>query len=357
MKNRALWAAALATGFLAGCGTVHGTHPISHGMTPQEVKNEVLARIRDWHAVTESATEVVKGIHHGRQTYRVTLTSQLPSGSFRLTVVPRQGAPYVVVNNGLNAVEYRQGARHYAVLTASATQWDRFRLLGTNLVKTIESSHAVGVSVKAKQVVLHMTTPIAKGTQAKTTLWFNLDTNMPTQWQETWSGGSITETLTDIHVNPTISSSAFVFKPPPGVTPEVALTAQGTELDLAQARVPFPIVLPPSSQSLQLNNVNVSTQGKNGRVVLLTYQSATQSPVLITESKTLAFKPPSGMSMVRETVGALRVRVGSMPDGGELAQLMVNKTLVVVEGPTTVVDALVTAWGNPTSSSTSPSSP
>lgn len=357
MKRGALWATALAAGTLAGCGTVHGSHPISHGMTPNQVKQEVLARIHGWHAVRESATDVVTDANGHSHVYHFTLVSQINTGNFRLNVTPQGKAPYEVVDNGLNAVQYRHGARHYAVLTANATQWNQFQTLGTDLASTIQASHAVSVSVKAKQVVLRMNTPMSKTTTAKTTLWFNLDTNTPSKLAEVWKGGSLTETIKTVHVNPSVSASQFVFKPPSGVTAQVALTAQGTALDQAQARVPFPIVLPPPSLNLQLNDVNVSRQGKNDRVVLLTYQTAHQSPVVLTESKHTAFTPPSGMSMVTETVGAVRVRVGSMPDGTELASLTMNKTLVVVEGPTTVVDSLVSAWGAPSSSSAASTTP
>lgn len=350
MRRWVIGSSVLLAGVVAGCGT-HGSHPISHGMTPQQVKKEVLARIDNWHAVSESMTEVIYRAHSPRAVYRVKLISEANPASFRLDVVPATGTSYEVIDNGLNTIAYQSGSSHYSVLTADPQSWTEFRILGIELPSVIQASRAVSVSVRPKEVVLHMMTPVAAGITAKTTLWFDLVTNTPMRWQSTWPGGTLQETPSHVAVNPNISSATFAFNPPAGVKPEVALTAQGTELDLARSQVSFPIVLPVASVSLELNGVNVDNRGK-AQVVLLTYQTSNGDPVVITESKAATFKPPAGMSVVTETVGVMQVKVGSMPDGAEMAAFTTNKTLVVAEGPTSVVDALVNAWGN-----ASPSSP
>ncbi len=346
-----VWGALLLSGLLAGCGAKHGPEPISHGMTPAQVQKKVLARIHNWRSISEDITEVAYRPHATRQVFHVRLLSQLNPASFRLDVTPSAGRPYQVIDNGLNTIVYQTGDKHYSVLTAEPASWTEFRVLGTNLPGIIAKSQAVGVTVKAHEVVLRMMSPVAPGITAKTTLWFDLSTNTPLRWEATWQGGSLQETPSHVVVNPSIPASAFTFNPPAGVKPEVALTAQGTELDLARSQVSFPIVLPPSSSMLVLNEVNVGNQG-SARVVLLTYQTESGQPVVITESKATTFKPPAGMSMVTETVGLMTVKVGTLPSGGEMAAFTLNKTLIVVEGPTNVVDSLVNGWGN-----ASPSSP
>jgi outer membrane lipoprotein-sorting protein len=346
-------AAALVV-FLAGCGATHGQHPISHGMSPAQVKQEVLARLKNWHAVNETITEVAYGPHGRRHVYNVKLLSQTSPVLFRLDVAPQGGTPFEVVDNGLNTVVYQNGAKHYSVLTADPQSWTEFRVLGTELPGIIQESHAEQVTVNAKEVILHLVSPVAAGISAKTTLWFSLTTNTPIRWQAAWKNGSLEETPKSVHLNPPINTSTFQFTPPSGVTPEVAMTAQGTELDLARSQVSFPIVLPPPSMNLELNGVNVSTRGKS-QVVLLTYQTTNGSPAVLTESTSSTFKPPAGMSVVTETVGLLSVKVGALPSGSEMAAFTLHKTLVVAEGSVNVVDALVNAWG--TSTSPSPSSP
>ncbi|NMP22552.1 LolA family protein [Sulfobacillus harzensis] len=348
----AMWGSLALAVLLTSCGAKHGPEPISHGMSPQQVKKEVLARISNWHAVSEDITEVVYRKGHARQTYRVKLWSESNPESFRLDVAPSSGQPYEVVDNGLNTVVYQSGAKHYSVLTAEPPSWTQFRVLGTDLASLVAKSHATSVTVKPREVILHMISPVTTSIKAKTTLWFDLTTNTPLRWESQWRGGTLQETPSHVVINSTIPASTYSFQPPAGVKPEVALTAQGTELDLARSQVSFPIVLPPSSSALVLNNVNVDTE-QSARVVLLSYQTQNGQPVLITEAKSDHFKPPSGMTMVTETVGLVSVKVGTMPNGGEMAALTLNKTLVVVEGPTNVVDSLVNVWGD-TASPTSP---
>lgn len=346
MKSSGAWVSLLTLGtILSGCGAAHGSHPISHGMTPKQVKNEVLARLKNWHSVSETVTEVTTGPRGGHQTYNISLVSAANPPSFHMEVTPKKGTPYEVVDNGLSTIEYQRGAKHYSVAASDPNAWTVYRMLGTELPTALEASRVKSVSVKSKEVVLHMVTPVASGVSARVTLWFDLSRNVPARFQAVWKGGSIVETPSNIQVNPSVSSSVFTFTPPTGVHPQVALTTQGTELDQAQARVTFPIVLPDVSQNLQLNAVNVTSQ-KSKRVVLLTYQTAKGNPVLITESKAAAFKPPAGLSMVTESVGTTTAKVGSMPDGEEMAVLTLNKTLVVVEAPAATVDALVNSWAN-----------
>lgn len=338
---------------LAGCGAQRGPEPISHGMSPAQVQKEVLARIHNWQSISENVTEVTYGAHKKRTVYHVRLLSQANPASFRLDITPNAGQPYEIIDNGLNTVVYQNGAKHYSVLTAEPPSSHEFRILGNDLAQVIQKSHAVSVKVKAKEVVLRMLSPVSQGITAKTTLWFNLTTNTPSRWAAVWPGGSLEETPNNIVVNPKVSASDFAFVPPSGVKPEVALTAQGTELNMARAQVPFAIVLPPASSVLVLNNVDVSTE-HTGRVVLLTYQTQGGEPVLITETKSTTFKPPAGMAMVSESVGLITAKVGPLPSGGEMAAITLNRTLVVVEGPTSVVDALVNGWGSASPSSFSP---
>ncbi|PSR23055.1 MAG: hypothetical protein C7B45_04585 [Sulfobacillus acidophilus] len=349
-----IYAAMIIGALTAGCGTAHGTHTISHGMTPQEVKSEVLARIRDWHAISESAVVYLKESHGPQQVDDLTLISQENPASFRLQVTPTQGASYEVIDNGLNTVEYQKGSKHYSVLTASPAAWTEFQMLGVGLPQLIQSSRAQSVSVKPNEVVLHLSTPITSTITAQATLWFNLVTNTPSRWEAVWKGGSIIELAKTVRVNPALPTSTFSFTPPSGVKPEVALTVAGTELDQAQAQVSFPIVLPPASENLQLMNVNVGSSA-NRRVVLLTYQTTSHSPVVITESKESHFTPTAGISLIKETLGGLTVQVGSMPDGGEIGAVTLNKTLLVVEGPTSVVNSIINAWSTLVSISPSPS--
>lgn len=350
MKRRVVVVSVVSLGVLSGCGALHGSHPISHGMTPTQVKSEVLARLKGWHTVQEQLTEVVSGPNGQKQTYQVALLGSTSPNEFRLDVVPKEGTPYQVVDTGLNTVEYQHGAKHYSVSASNPGAWAMYRILGAGLPSALQASHVASVVVTPKQVVLHMITPIAPRTPARATLWFNLQSNMPSRFVASWKGGSVEETPTQIHINPNISPAAFVFTPPAGVRAQVALTTQGTALDQAQAHVTFPIVLPPSSQNLQLNAVDVSAQAGR-RVVLLTYVTPKQSPVVITEEKAGSFTPPAGLSMVSETVGTTTAEVGSLPDGEEMAAVTLQKTLVVIEGPAVAVDNLVNSW---TVGSTSP---
>lgn len=352
MKMRAVWATLALAIVLSGCGAKHGPGPISHGMSPNQVKKEVLARIANWNTVSEHVTEVAHRPNKPREVFHLKLSSQAKPATFRLEVTPATGRSYLMVDNGFNTVVYQNGAKHYSVLTAEPTSWTEFRVLGTNLPSLIQKSRATKVTVKSREVILHMLSPVTSKMTAKTTLWFNLSTNTPVRWQAQWKGGSLVETPSDIAINQSIASSTFTFQPPSGVKPEVALTAQGTQLDLARSQVSFPIVLPPASVALVLNNVNVG-RAQASQVVLLSYQTPQGQPVLITESKGRHFRPPSGMTMVSQTVGLISAKVGTMPDGSEMAVFTVDKTLVVVEGPTSVVDSLVNAWG----STSTPSSP
>lgn len=342
-------------GFLAGCGAGHGTRPISHGMTPTQVKSEVLARLKAWHAVSETVAVSLLAPHQSKpHQYQVTYTSQKSPEAFRLQLVPKSGATTEVVDNGLNTVQYVQGSQHYSVSASNSNPWSLYQLTGLELQSVLKSSRVLGVSVTSKKAELHLLMPIAPGIMAKGTLWFDLVSNQPSRLSATWKGGAVTEIPSAIHVNPSVSASAFVFTAPSGVSPEVALTAQGTAIDQAQARVAFPIILPGSAQNLQLNNVNVSTS-KGKRVVLLSYQTQNKNPLVITESQGTPFKAPHGLSTVTETVGTLKIEVGSMPDGQEMAGLTINKTLIVVEGPQDTVDGLVNGWaGTKSISSSSP---
>lgn len=325
-------------------------------MTPLEVKNEVLARIKGWQSIQEKINEVMTGPNGQQQTYKVTLVSaQAPKG-FRLKVVPKTGTPYEVVFTGLNTIEYQRGSRHYSVFASNPSAWSIYRILGPDLGAELKQSHVQTVSVNPTEAVLHMTMPIAAGVESQATLWFDLATNAPSKLKAVWKGGSVEEVLTQVHVNPTVPSSEFAFTPPVGVRPQLALSPQGTEIVQAQSRVAFPIVLPPSSQNLQLNAVDVSSKAGK-RVVLLTYLNARQNPLVITEEKAARFKPPAGISMVTESVGTRTVQVGSMPDGDEMAALTLQKTLVVIEGPTVTVDDLVNAWAAGITSAPPPSSP
>lgn len=355
MKRKSVWLSLLMSGFLTGCGAGHGARPISHGMTPTQVKTEVLARLKAWHAVSETVAVTLLAPHQSkRHQYQVTYTSQKSPASFRLQLVPKSGATTDVVDNGLNTVQYVQGSQHYSVAASGSNAWGLYQLTGLELQSVLKSSKVLGVSVTSKEVALHLLMPIAPGIMAKGTLWFDLVSNLPSRLSATWKGGSVTETPSNIHVNPSISASAFVFTPPSGVSPEVALTAQGTEIDQAQARVAFPIILPAGAQNLQLNNVNVNTS-KGRRVVLLSYQTQDKNPLVITESKGTPFKAPQGLSMVTERVGTLKIEVGSLPDGQEMAGLIINKTLIVAEGPQNTVDGLVNSWaGTKSASSSSP---
>ena len=354
MKLATLCVVGIVGMILSGCGSQPGSRPISHGMTPAEVKSEVLSRLDAWHATSETVAETMTGAGGSKHKYMVTLMDQASPANFRLKVVASSGVVYEIIDNGLNVIEYQRGDPHYTVLAANAAAWSLYRLMGTELPKSLTASRMVSVSVKSKQAVLQMMTPISPGIMAKTTLWFNLVTNMPSRWQALWKGGSIVETPSKIQVNPALSPSAFRFSPPAGVTPEVGLTPQGTELDQAQSRVPFAIVLPPRGENFSLRSVNVSS-GISNRVVLLTYETANQTTLVITESKSAVFKPPSGLSMIREMSGTLQVKVGTMPDGQELAALTMGKTSLVIEGPVNGVDTLINGWANANMGTLSPS--
>lgn len=355
MKKQVVWASVILSVLLAGCGISHGPETISHGMTATQVKKEVYDRIRSWRTVSESITEVAYRKHTKRQVFHVQLVSQDKPAAFSLKVSPSSGTPYQVIDNGLNTIVYQSGAKYYSVLTADPVSWTEFRILGTDLPKVIQDSKAISVVVNPKEVVLKMLSPVASGITAKTTLWFNLTTNTPSRWVATWDGGTLQETPSHVVLNSQLKSSAFSFTPPSGVVPEAALTAQGTELNMVRSQVSFPIVLPPASMELVLNAVDMGTEGPN-RVALLTYQTSSGNPVVITESKAGVFKPPSGISFVTESVGLLQVRIGTMPAGGEMAVLTLNKTLVVVQGPSSVVDGLINTWGSSAVASSSTSS-
>jgi outer membrane lipoprotein-sorting protein len=324
-------------------------------MTPSQVKNEVLARIADWRTVQETVDETVaSGPHAIPQHLVVSFISQSSPAAFRMQVAPKTGTPFEVLDNGLSTIEYTKGSDHYAVSVSNANTLSLYRLTGLELVGALQASRVQSFSVSTKALVLHLLMPITPGVMAKAVLWFNLNTNAPTRLTAQWHSGSLNEVPVAIHINPTIPSSAFSFSAPSGASPEVALTPSGTAIDQAQSRVPFPIILPPSSSSLQLTGVNVGT-ARHNPVVLLTYESQHGEPVVITESKAAVYKPPSGLSTVTETVGTLTAKVGTMPDGQEMAGIVVHKTLIVVQGPVKTVDDLVNGWANAVSSPSSAS--
>lgn len=345
MKIKA-WVLGLGLFTLVGCGTRVGPAPISHGMTPSQVQQEISSRLSHWRSIDEDVTETAKaGPHMASKTYHIKLVSELSPADFILKVTPNKGTGYQVADDGLNTVYYRQGAPHYSVLTNYADTWLQMRVLGTDLPQVLKASHADSVSVKGKEVQLGLMAPVAPGITVKATLFFNLETNQPTRWEATFKGRHVVLVPTHISLNPTLTNQTFAFAPPSGVTPEVVMTKQGTQLDAAKSQVPFPILLPPSEVGLQLSSVEVQS-GAHGRTLLLSYETHAGNPLIITESHTSTFRSPSGMSTVTENIGALTVHVGALPLGGEEADFVKKKTLVVVEGPTATVDSLVTAWGN-----------
>lgn len=344
MKRVAIGLAVVSLGTLAGCG-VSGQQPINHGMTATEVKSEVLARLQNWSSVEETTTEVLYPKHGARAVYHIHLVSQANPSRFALSVAPSNGPSYEVVDTGLNIDVYQSGQAHYSVETNDPRSWSEFRVLGTELPQVIKASRALSVDVKPKQVVLHMDSPIASNKWAHTTLWFSLVSNTPVRWQASWAGGTLEETPSSVIVNPTITGQTFAFNPPNGVTPEVSLGGAGNELSAVRSQVSFPILLPPASASLALAHVNVGRQ-HGSQVVLLTYETSQDVPVVITESKKNTFVPPDGVSLSKQTIGLVTAQVGSLPNGGEMAVFSQAKTFVVIEGPSNVVAAVLNAWGN-----------
>lgn len=358
MRRKAVgqWLAiSVGAGILAGCGGPRGPEPISHGMTAGQVQAEILARVRNWHVVSEHVT--LSLTENGmRQAYSANLTDQVNPPLFSMQVTPVTGPPYDVVDNGLNTVLYQPGSSRYAIEPVSPMPWRWFQLAAGDFPQMLASSRAVGVTVKPKVAVLTLNTPIAPNIQARTEVWFNLDTNTPMRWESAWSGNSLTLVPSHVEVNP--SGGIGGFTPPTGVTPMVMPSGAADGYlpppgpVVLRDAVNFPLVLPPAGMPLALNAIQTDAN-TSPETLVLTYMTPNGTPVVITESRRTGFTPPPGVPVITENVGALTVMTGVLPEGVNLAALTLGHTLVVVEGPQNVVENLLTAWANSVTASPS----
>lgn len=331
--------------FLASACGAGTKQAISHNMSAKQIEQEVLNRMKTWRDIRVDVQDTVALKGKDPHTYQISMVSRKSPAAMTMKVSTGSSS-YEVVSNAQNTILYPNGSQYYSVSTSFPASPNQYRTLGVTLPQTILDSRLKSVSVLSDNVVrLTMNSVLTNNIRATTELWFDLNTNTPMKWTAQWPGGKIVEVARHYQVNPNLSPNAFHFVPPHGVKPEVVLSQTGMALDQAKKNVRFPIVLPPSQSNLALKQVNEGkSQGRT--VVVLTYNNANNSPVVITESAPRTLTPPSGVSMVSENVGTLTLQVGSLPLGGEMAILTINQTLMVVEGPTATVDSLVTAWGN-----------
>lgn len=311
---------------------------ISHNLKPKQVEAKVLHRMASWQVTTVRFDETYQQGHRTKH-LTVNLTTRLSPSAYLLQSSSGGGAKTTWVSDSQEAVQYRSGATHYVIASNPPGGFEQRRLLGTGLASMITASRLRSASVKGNVAVLNMQTPIASGKSVHAELWFNLVSNKPVKWVSSWGSGNVTEVVRDFVVNPSLSSGTFHFVPPSGVTAEVVSSSVGAEQTLA-----FPVVMPPPQSHLILNHVTVN--GTYHHEVLLDFSDGNSSPILVTESSSTSFSPPSGVNLSSQTVGTLTIRRGSLPLGGEMAVFKVGKTMVVVEGQASQVDNLLSAWGN-----------
>lgn len=331
---------------LTGCGWFSSPAPLARGLSLSQVKHQLLARIANWHAVSAELEDTVSLVGRPTQKLGVSLIAETNPTQYAVKVTGGT-APIQIISTPRETLWFEQGRSHYAVMAAAPTSPAYLRLLGTELPTMVNGSHMTKVHLEPGNIArLTMQSVLPTGLKATVNLTFNFTTNTPVRLVAEWSGGTITETVSHFVVNPTVSRSAFSFVPPSGVTPTVAQNPGASALALPMATLPFSVILPPSGAADSLTGVDVGPTSSGSPVLILSYTTPTGNPLLLTERKTSRKPPalPSGTTSTTETVGTTAVTIGTLPSGQELAMLSLGKTLILIEGRSQDVGAVVNLW-------------
>lgn len=329
---------------LAGCGAP-SSQPIGHNLTAAQVKTEVLRRMAGWDVVRTTIDETVQLAGRAPTTVRADLIAEAspPADAVKVTT---GGGVTEIFRSAAGVIRYQPGSAHYDVLAAWPHSEDDIRILGTELPGLIRKSRVTGVRYPAANVVvISMVAPLPNGISAQSRLWFDLTTNTPMKWQAVWNGGRITEVPRHFQVNPVLGPSALIFTPPSGVSPEVTVALNPGAG--SPTPVHLPVVLPPAADNLTLEQITAG-QSADGPVVLLTYTTPQNTPLLITEgSGGFRPRPPAGVTVTAVSVGNLVVDEGMLPlSSDEWAGFTVRGMGVAVESSAAAVNVLLDDWGS-----------
>lgn len=323
-------------------------------MHPLAVRSQILKSMASWETTSASVKDAVALKGSRPLTLQIQLLTATSPARYALTVDEAGHPQLTVVNDGRSTVSYVAGQAHYAVMSTLALSPDAMRLIGPELEAVVRQAKIQSASLSASdRAQLVMTTRLPNGQLVNATLTYDLAHNAPVAFSAHWQGGHIVETVERFQANPNLSNSAFRFRPPSGVTPEVTATPTTTALNVARDQVHFPIVLPPSAAELTLQDVTVERAAKAQPVVVLTYTTAGGSYVVLTERAARlnqAVAPP-GVNVGPQTFGVMTFNEGVLPFSGEFASTTLHSTQIWIEGPASAVDNLLTVWGNaPTAS-------
>ncbi len=341
---------------LGGCGWFSSPAPLARGLSASQVKHQLLARLQSWQSVSCQVTQTVSLVGQPVQHLKLSLAEENKPAQFVLHITG-VSSPIEIFSTPRDTIWYQVGSPHYTVLASLPPSSDDFRLLGTELPHLVAASHITKVHFDHNNIVsLVMDTPLPNGISAQVQLIYDLTTNTPMRIVAKWNGGTVTEVASHFEVNPNLPSNIFSFTPPATVTPAVGLTQSGTALNVAQAKVGFAVALPPQQAQETYVGIDVGQTNKGSSVLLLTYNSPNGNPLVVTERANRSGLSvfPSGSVTATETAGSLSVTVAMLPSGQEMASFVMNKTLVVVQGEASDVDALINLWGG--QNSTVPSS-
>lgn len=338
----------------AGCGNHSGGHAAQPTVHPAAVRAQILNSMASWETTSASVKDVVKLRGSRPLTLQLRfLTASAPS-RYALTVNEQRRPQLSVVDNGRNTVSYTAGQPHYAVLSTLSLSSDAMRLIGPELEAVVRQAKLQSAALlPSDQARLVMKTRLPDGQLVTAILTYDLSHGAPLAFAAQWQGGQIVETVEHFAANPDLPNSAFNFRPPTGVTPEVTATPTTTALNVARDEVHFPIVLPPSAADLTLQDVTVQRESKGGPVVVLTYTTPGGSYIVLTERATRLGQAvaPAGVNVGPQTFGVLTFNEGVLPFSGEFASTQMQRTEIWIEGPASAVDNLLTVWGNaPTAS-------
>lgn len=331
---------------LTGCGWFSSPVPLARGLSLNQVKHQLLARISSWRAVSCQVQDTVSLVGRPTQQLGVSLVAQTNPSQYSLKVTGGS-APIQIISTPKETLWFETGRSHYAVMASSPTSPAYLRLMGTELVGLVTNSRLTQVHLESgNRARITMQSVLPTGQKATVYLTFNFTSNTPTRLVAEWSAGTVTETVRHFVVNPTVSNSAFSFVPPSGVTPTVALGGSGTALDLTMASLPFPVILPPAGAAESLTGVDIGPTKSGASVLILSYTTPQGDPLVLTERAQTKnpITMPSGTTTTTETIGTTVVTIATLPSGQELAMLAVKKTEILVEGRSQDVGAVVNLW-------------
>ncbi len=328
----------------AGCGFGR-PQAITHNTKPNTVEKEILTRMADWQSVRTDVSESLAVSGSRPQTLDYQVTSDLADGQYVVSLSSPSPMSFYV--NDHETIWYPQSTKHYSLLPGLPAA-DQPLSAAARIPALIRASALKSVVVKGSLVTLQMSAPFPSATeQAAMSVTYDTKTNVLTEWQAQWGSTHVTEDFSHFQVNPSLPAGVYTFVPPAGVTPEVALSETGTALNIAEGEVDFPIALPPAGANMTLNAINTGTNAQGKSVVIMSFAAPDSNAVVITEKASvhaLSSLPDKSLSATTETVGALTVFVGSLPDSMEEAAFLERKTEVIIEGATSTVDTLLNAW-------------